>query len=82
MRKIAKYTRVWASLQVALIVQMKHAKKKYGSLLENSLYTMFEKMCVNAKVFFVIFACLHIICNKFQKTSISRKNRETWSFAV
>jgi len=27
-------------------------------------------MCVNAKVFFVIFACLHIIYNMFWKTSI------------
>jgi len=33
------------------------SKHEILRLLENSLYTILEKMRVNAKVFFVIFAC-------------------------
>jgi len=45
MRKIAKYTRVWASLQVALIVQMKHeARNTVGSW--KITYIQYLKKCV------------------------------------
>jgi len=58
---------------VALFVHMNHANTKYlgywkKKLLENSLYTTFEKMRVNAKVFFLFL----FVCSSFS-TSFKRQ---------
>jgi len=58
---------------VALFFHMNHANTKYlgywkKKLLENSLYTTFEKMRVNAKVFFLFL----FVCSSFS-TSFKRQ---------
>jgi len=80
--KIAKYTRVRASLGIAFFVYTLHTKGanwKNCTLFEDSPCTVFEKTCVNKKG---TFACLLFISNTFCTASISKKNRKPWSVAV
>jgi len=57
---------------------MKHANWKYSRLFENSLCTVFEKMCVNKKQLLLVWFSFP---TSF-KASINRKNCEALSVAV